>query len=392
MHKDIASEFALLLLASVAVGPGTGCGEGHGTLSGGNAISTGGAGVGGATAGTAATCAGAGSYAFEVGGSCGTTALPGSFTWKSSGPLIGPVPDASHDLVSIKDPTVVFFNDRWHVYATTADTGGSWNMVYLSFADWNQAASAPQYYMNRNRNLTGYHCAPELFYFTPQNKWYLIYVSGPPQYSTADDPSQPGTWTAPQNFSATEPAIVTANKGSGTWLDFWVICDAANCYMFFSDDNGHWYRSQTTIGDFPNGFADPVIALADTKANLFEASNVYQLKGTNKYLAMIEAFGPSGRRYFRSWTADSLDGSWTPLADTWTNPFAGQKNVSFDACSPAWTLEISHGEIIRDGYDETLTIDPCHIRFLYQGVEIAQQNNSDYSQIPWQLGLLSQTN
>jgi hypothetical protein len=265
-------------------------------------------------------------------------------------------------------------------------------MVYLNFTDWSQAVSAPQYYIDNNPLLRGYHCAPELFYFSPQQKWYLVYQSGPPQYSTADDPSQPETWTAPKSFFASEPAIVTANKGSGTWLDFWVICDATNCYLFFSDDNGHWYRSQTTIGDFPNGFADPIIVLQDTKANLFEASNVYKLKGTDQYLALVEAFGPTGRRYFRSWTADSPDGEWTPLADTWDSPFAGQNNVSFDACVPVWAQDISHGELLRDGYDETLTVDPCHLRFLYQGVDPAKRNNSDYSQIPWQLGLLAQTN
>ena len=35
---------------------------------------------------------------------------------------------------------------------------------------------------------------------------------------------------------------------------------------------------------------------------------------------------------------------------------------------PAWTRDISHGELLRDGYDETLTIDLAQLRFLYQGV------------------------
>ena len=44
---------------------------------------------------------------------------------------------------------------------------------------------------------------------------------------------------------------------SGGWLDFWVICDNDNCYLFFSDDAGHWYRAQTAAADFPNGFGEP---------------------------------------------------------------------------------------------------------------------------------------
>jgi hypothetical protein len=38
-----------------------------------------------------------------------------------------------------------------------------------------------------------------------------------------------------------EPAIVTQNKGNGSWLDFWMICDAANWFgttvIALSDSN-----------------------------------------------------------------------------------------------------------------------------------------------------------
>lgn len=338
----------------------------------------------------ASTCAPL-SFAIPSGGSAATSCasgLPTSFTWESSGPVISAVSDDAHPIVSVKDPTVVFWNGKWHIYATTASKSGTWNMVYLSFSDFRDAAKATPYYLDENPNLKGYHCAPQLFYFTPQKKWYLIYQSGPPQYSTADDPSAPATWSAPKSFFATEPAIVKANKGSGGWLDFWVICDTTNCYLFFSDDNGNWYRSKTSVESFPSGFDEPVVALHDTKANLFEASNVYKLKGTNSYLALIEAFNNNGHRYFRSFTASSLDGEWTPLADTVENPFAEVKKVTFDSCSGAWTADVSHGELIRDGYDETLTIDPCQLTLLYQGVSPASYT-TDYSQIPWQLGILS---
>src|SRR5262245_26759445 len=61
--------------------------------------------------------------------------------WKSTGVLVAPVSDETHNLVSVKDPTIVRFNDLWHIFATTANTQGNWSMVYLSFADWKDATN-----------------------------------------------------------------------------------------------------------------------------------------------------------------------------------------------------------------------------------------------------------
>ena len=88
----------------------------------------------------------AGSAADGAPATCG---VPTSFKWTSSGPLTGPMSDATHDLVAIKDPTVVFFDGKWQIYATTANSSGSYNMEYLSFTDWSAAGSAAQYYMDR---------------------------------------------------------------------------------------------------------------------------------------------------------------------------------------------------------------------------------------------------
>ena len=308
--------------------------------------------------------------------------LPGPFAWSSTAPLISAIPDASHPIIAVKDPSVVFFNNLWHVYATTTD-GSGWNMQYINFPTWQQAASATPYYMDQTAGFPGYRAAPEVFFFRPQNKWYLIFQSGPPTYSTNADLSQPGNWTAPQNFFASQPANVPG------WLDFWVICDSANCYLFFSDDNGGFYRSQTTIQNFPNGFSTPVLVMQAANAvDLFEASCTYYLQGLNQYLTIIEAIDGSGRRYFRSFVANQLNGDFTPNpnANTSAQPFMGINNVTFDAGVTPWTTDISHGEMIRAGYDETLTIDPStHLQFLYQGTSSHPQN---YIDIPWQLGLL----
>lgn len=307
-------------------------------------------------------------------------------TWLSTGPLIAPIPDARHPIVSVKDPTVVYHDGKWHVYATTADTQGGWSMVYLNFPTWAEAAQAQPYYLDQNPNLTGYHCAPQVFYFRPQNKWYLLYQSQHPTYSTTDDLAKPETWTAPKSFFAGTPASVVDG-----WIDYWIICDDTHAYLFFSDDHGRYYRSRTTLEDFPNNFEDPVVIMQEaTAGDLFEASCVYRLKGMNQYLCFIECMGLYGRRYFRAFTTDRLDGDWTPLdgANSWAAPFAGANNVIPETGGTLWTHDISHGELLRVGSDETMTVDPHNLHFLYQGVS-RTATAPNYTQIPYHLALLN---
>lgn len=314
--------------------------------------------------------------------------LPNSFQWSSSGPLIAPKSDATHSIDGIKDPSVVYYDGTWHVFASVANASG-YGLVTLSFTDWSQAGSAPQYYLDQSGIGGGYRAAPEVFYFAPQHLWYLVYQTGNASYSTNPDINDPSGWSAPKNFYPSMPSIISQNIGSGYWVDMWVICDDTNCYLFSSDDNGHLYRSQTTVADFPNGMSDPVIAAQDTnKYALFEASNVYKVQGSNQYLLIVEAIGSDGRRYFRSWTSSSIAGTWNPLAASESNPFARASNVTFNGTP--WTEDISHGEMLRAGYDQTLTISPCHMRYLYQGKD--PDANDSYNSLPWRLGLLTQTN
>jgi hypothetical protein len=79
-------------------------------------------------------------------------------------------------------------------------------------------------------------------------------------------------------------------------------------------------------------------------------------------------------------------GPWVPLQDTGAASFAGASNTSFTG--QAWTNDISHGDVIRAGYDQSLTIDPCDLRFLYQGFDPAV-DTSDYNAIPRRIGLLT---
>ncbi|GAB2843497.1 non-reducing end alpha-L-arabinofuranosidase family hydrolase [Lentzea nigeriaca] len=314
--------------------------------------------------------------------------LPSSFQWSSSSALIAAKPDATHNITGLKDPSVVYYNGKYHVFASVANASG-YNLVYLSFTDWSQAGSAAHHYLDQTPIGAGYRAAPEVFYFAPQRLWYLVYQTGNASFSTNPDIDNPNGWSAPKNFYPSMPTIIQQNIGNGYWVDMWVICDTTDCYLFSSDDNGHLYRSQTSVANFPNGMTNTVIALQDSnRNNLFEASNVYKVAGQNQYLLLVEAIGSRGR-YFRSWTSSSLSGSWTPLAASESNPFAGANNVTFSGS--AWTNDISHGEMIRSGTaDQTLTISPCRMQYLYQGKDPSA--GGDYNSLPWRLGLLTQAN
>ncbi|KAL4893899.1 glycosyl hydrolase family 62-domain-containing protein [Aspergillus ambiguus] len=309
-----------------------------------------------------------------------------SFEWSSTGPLLGPKSD-SHNILGIKDPSIVQVDGTYHVFASTAKADG-YNLVYLSFTDFNRASSAPFHYLDQTPVGTGYRAAPQVFYFEPDKLWYLVYQNGNAAYSTNPDISDPSGWSAPTNFFDVTPSIVTQNIGEGSWVDMWTICDTSNCYLFSSDDNGHLYRSQTSVDSFPEGMDNTAIALEDSDPYaLYEASNVYNT-GDGQYLLIVEAIGSGGQRYFRSWTTTSLTGEWSPLADTEENSFASSNNVHFNGT--AWTESISHGEMVRTQVDQTMTISPCNMRYLYQGVDPSA--TGDYNSMPWKLALLTQTN
>ena len=145
-------------------------------------------------------------------------------------------------------------------------------------------------------------------------------------------------------------------------------------------DNGHIYKSSLPIGSFPGEFPAGVDSgIQGTTQNLFEAVQIYSVKGSNKYLMIVEAQGNA--RYFRAWTATDLEGPWTLLTDN----FAIKSNVTF---SQNWTNDISHGDLVRSSPDETFPIDPCNLQMVFQGRD-PNASSSDYDHIPYKLGLLT---
>jgi hypothetical protein len=294
-----------------------------------------------------------------------TCPLPRTFKWTSSGPLAQP----KSGWVSLKDFSSVVFNNQHIVYMSTVDNAGSYGGAMMTLTDWSQMATATQ------SPLPVGGIAPTLIYFRPKQIWVLMYEWGPWAftYLTSTDPTNPSGWSAPHDLY------------EGSSLDETVLCTSTTCYLFFANDNGSIYRASMPIGSFPGTFANPTTVMTDTTANLFEAVQVYTVKGANQYLMLVEAEGSAGR-YFRSFTATDLGGAWTPLAATESNPFAGKANVTFNGT--AWTSDISSGDLVRTNPDETQTVDPCNLQFLFQGL-VPSPPGLTYNQLPWQPGLLT---
>ncbi|NCQ31910.1 MAG: alpha-L-arabinofuranosidase [Armatimonadetes bacterium] len=306
----------------------------------------------------------------------------GEFQWRLGPMLFAPTKSPDDTYYSVKDPSIVFHGGSWHLFVTVRGKARSHQIEYLAFTDWGKPEEATRQMLTMH---SGHFCAPQVFYFEPHRKWYLVCQASDESwdpkygaaYATTDDIADPDSW------SKLRPLGHKHAEGKAG-LDFWIICNDAKAHLFFTTLNGKMWREETSLTDFPTGWSEPKLAI---QGDVFEASHTYRLKGLDKYLTVIEAQGGHGWRYFKAYVADRLDGEWTPVADTKEKTFASMANVT--PVGNRWTDCISHGELLRVGCDQRLEVDPADLRCVFQGVLDKDRGDKPYGEIPWRLGLLA---
>lgn len=306
--------------------------------------------------------------------------------WEYSAPLISPEVREVEPSHAQKDPTVVYHEGKWHVFMTVKLPDRS-AIEHCSFKEWTEANVSKRTILPVSES--DYYCAPQVFFFEPHRLWYLIYQMSVPgskmmwvAYSTTADIDDPQSWTQGKPLPGLDGGPEDPRTVGG--LDYWIICDDSRAYLFFTSLNGKMWRLSTTLEEFPSGFDGCEVAL---EAEVFEASHTYRIKGVNQYVMLIEQ---DGQRYFKAFVADRLDGEWKPLAATPESPFASHRNVRPAPGVEAWTDNISHGELVRDGIDQRLVIDPTNLRFVFQGLLEKDKKGQKYGALEWRIGMLSE--
>lgn len=342
------------------------------------------------------------------------TAMPFE-KWTVSNTVLSAGRPGSFDDIAVKDPAIVFYNGRYHVFYTSKvsrDTARTLRNIerqrsglgYVSAPTLQELNTAPRYDFN---NLFGaVVIAPQVFCYEPQKLWYLIAqipAQGEkpdlkPVYSTNRNIENVHDWSKPR-------VIPTKKQNDGFWIDFWVICDAAKAHLFYTDHRGSLFRMETPLDRFPDfsRSADETVLTergenATGRWRLHEASHIYYVKSARKYLALLEAVYPhptrknywdSRNRFMFAMVADRLEGPWDRV-ETSRNEFAGDPARLFRADGRrAKYGQVSHFEIVRPGYDQKFEIPDFQFVLLFQGFD-ARQTPDDYSydDLPWELALM----
>lgn len=339
--------------------------------------------------------------------------------WIVGEPVFEKGPKGSFDEIAVKDPSIVFYNNKYHMFYTsiagaelrkTSPYAGK-NGAGLGYVS---AESIDQLGTEKRHNICeiagSIVIAPQVFYFVPQKLWYIIAqtpVEGNPNlqpvFMTNPDIENVNGWSKPE-------ILKTGKINNGFWIDFWIICDDNKAHLFYTDHEGSLFRFECPVQEFPSGFANQKeeTVLTDRGENktgrwrLHEASHIYYVKSCNKYLNIVESVYPhptrknyweSRNRFLFAYTSDKLEGPWKRVENDANGFFGDPANLFLpDGMKPDMD-QVSHPELIRAGYDQKLEINDLDLQLLFQSFDADTINSDyDYSYLPWELRVMKNYN
>ena len=325
-------------------------------------------------------------------------------------------PHGNFDEIAVKDPTIVFYNGKYHLFYTskaTYPTAAKSDYIdhmgsgfgYVSAETIEGLNKAERYFMSEITESIV--VAPQIFYFEPHKLWYLVaqtVVKGEtpnlkPIYLTNPDIEDVNGWSDIH-------IIETSKSDNSFWIDFWVICDDEKAHLFYTDHKGSMFRFECPIEEFPDGFAGQreetvLTQRGETEKGrwrLHEASHIYYVKEADEYLAILEAVYPhptrrnyweSRNRFMFAMVADKLEGPWERVEPD-LNEFAGDPEnlYNLDGTQSVFRT-ISHPELIRSGYDQKLEIDNYDLQLVFQAFDADTIGSDyDYNYLPYDLYLM----
>jgi hypothetical protein len=294
--------------------------------------------------------------------------------WEISAPTLCPGPQGAFDEVAVKDPSIVFYDGNWHLFYT-ARNREEYTTGYVTAGSLADLPAAKRHELKTIRGKSRYGCAPQVFFFEPQKKWYLIFQNQDsnyqPAFSTTSKIAEPKTWSTPQ-------ALISKDTNA-KWIDFWVICDSARAFLFYTQGHDAVMVRSTRLESFPTGWS----ASRKVLDNVHEAVHVYKVKGRREY-HMIYELNRDGRRSFGQAVAAHLEGPWTKVTDR----YAIGEQLRVVGHVHRWTDMVSHGEVLRCGFNQQLEYEPSGCRWLIQGIT-KRESNAPYATLPWKLGILT---
>ena len=302
--------------------------------------------------------------------------------WLVGPPVFRPGPPGAFDQTAVKDPTIVFFEGRWHLFYT-ARGKNEYVTGYVSAPELSRLQTAQRHELKQIRGRTGrYACAPQVFFFRPQKRWYLVYqtrdANYQPVFSTTTSIGKPQSWSA--------PAPLVKRDDGAKWIDFWIICDETTAYLFYTRAHRDVYVRTTPLAKFPSGWGTG----EQVFSGVHEAVHIYRVKrgvkggvkGRREYHMFYE-LSRDGRSLGLA-KAESLAGPWQKVTDEYAT--GGQLRHSKSAAK--WTEMVSHVEFLRSGYDQLLEYDSAAPRILIQGL-LKSDYKGPYPSLPWKLGMIT---